>query len=83
MHSYFSVVKAAASALCVTLQPLEVQDPNELDGAFEAMTREQADALLVLSDSFTTLYRARLAELAATHRLPDLYGHAQYIEPGA
>src|SRR5262245_19397983 len=82
MHSYFSVVKTAASALRVTLQSLEVQDPNELDRAFETMTREHADALLVLSDSFTTFYRARLAELAAKHRLPALYGHAQYIEAG-
>ena len=82
MHSYFSVVKTAASALRVTLQSVEVQDPNELDRAFETMTREHADALLVLSDSFTTFYRARLAELAAKHRLPALYGHAQYIEAG-
>jgi putative ABC transport system substrate-binding protein len=82
MHSYFSVVKTAASALRVSLQSLEVQDPNELDRAFEAMTREHADALLVLSDSFTTFYRSRLAELAAKHRLPAIYGHAQYIEAG-
>jgi putative ABC transport system substrate-binding protein len=59
MHSYFSVVKTVASALRVTLQSLEIQDPNELDRAFETMTREHADALLVLSDSFTTFYRAR------------------------
>ena len=46
------------------------------------MAREHADGLLVLSDSFTTLYRARLAELAAKNRLPAIYGHAQYIEAG-
>jgi hypothetical protein len=51
-----------------------------LGRAFDAMTRERTDALLVLSDSFTTFYRARLAELAA--KLPAIYGHAQYIEAG-
>ena len=76
MRSYFSVLKTAASALRVSIQSLEVQDPNEIERAFDAMTRERADALLVLSDSFTTFYRARLAELAA------IYGHAQYIEAG-
>jgi putative tryptophan/tyrosine transport system substrate-binding protein len=82
MRSYFSVLKTAASALRVSIQSLEVQDPNEIERAFDAMTRERADALLVLSDSFTTFYRARLAELAAKHRLPAIYGHAQYIEAG-
>jgi len=82
MRSYWSVMKSAASALRVDLQSLEVQDPNELEPAFDAMAREHADGLLVLSDSFTTLYRARLAELAAKNRLPAIYGHAQYIEAG-
>jgi putative tryptophan/tyrosine transport system substrate-binding protein len=82
MHSYFNVLKTAAPALRVELQSLEVQEPNELERAFDAMTRERADGLLVLSDSFTTFHRARLAELAAGHRLPALYGHRQYIEAG-
>jgi putative tryptophan/tyrosine transport system substrate-binding protein len=46
------------------------------------MTREHADGLLVLSDTFTTFYRARLAELAAKHRLPAIYGHDQYTKAG-
>ena len=82
MHSYWNVMKGAAPELHVDLQSLEVQDPNELERAFDAMTREHADGLLVLSDSFTTLYRARLTELAAKHKLPAIYGHGQYIEAG-
>jgi putative tryptophan/tyrosine transport system substrate-binding protein len=82
MRSYWSVMKSAASALRVDLQSLEVQDPNELERAFDAMAREHADGLLVLSDSFTTQYRARLVELASKNRLPAIYGHAQYIEAG-
>jgi len=82
MRSYWNVIEASAPALHIELQSLEVQDPNELDGAFDAMTRQHADGLLVLSDSFTTLYRARLTELAAKHNLPAIYGHSQYIEAG-
>ena len=82
MHSYWDVMKGAAPALHIDLQSLEVQDPNELERAFDAMRREHADGLLVLSDSFTTLYRARLTELAAKHKLPAIYGHSQYIEVG-
>jgi ABC-type uncharacterized transport system substrate-binding protein len=82
MRSYFSVLKTEAAALRVSLQSLEVQDRDEIERAFDAMTRGHADALQVLSDSFTTFYRSRLVELAAKHRLPAIYGHAQYIEAG-
>jgi putative ABC transport system substrate-binding protein len=82
MRSYWNVIKASAPALHIELQSVEVQDPNELERAFDAMTRQHADGLLVLSDSFTTLYRARLTELAAKHKLPAIYGHSQYIEAG-
>jgi hypothetical protein len=82
LHSYWSAIKTAAPMLCVNLQSLEVRDPNEFERAFDAMTREHADGLLVLSDTFTTFYRARLAELAAKHRLPTMYGHDQYTEAG-
>ena len=82
MRSYWNVMKASAPALHVELQSLEVQDPNELERAFDAMTRQHADGLLVLSDSFTTFYRAQLTELAAKHKLPAIYGHSQYIETG-
>jgi putative ABC transport system substrate-binding protein len=83
MHSYWNVMKASAPALHIELQSLEVQDPNELEGAFDAMTRQHADGLLVLSDSvIATVYRARLTELAAKHKLPAIYGHSQYIEAG-
>jgi len=81
-RSYWNVMKASAPALHIELQSLEVQDPNELEGAFDAMTRQRADGLLVLSDSFTTFYRARLTELAAKHKLPAIYGHGQFIEAG-
>jgi putative tryptophan/tyrosine transport system substrate-binding protein len=65
VRSYWNVMKASAPALHIELQSLEVQDPNELEGAFDAMTRQRADGLLVLSDSFTTFYRARRHKLSA------------------
>jgi putative ABC transport system substrate-binding protein len=82
LHSYWIAIKTASSALRVNLQSLEVQDPSEFERAFDAMTREHADGLLVLSDTFTTFYRARLAELAAKSRLPAIYGHDQYTAAG-
>jgi putative tryptophan/tyrosine transport system substrate-binding protein len=82
LHSYLDVLTTSASALHVTLQSLEVRDPKEFEAAFEAMTRERADGVIVLSDTFTTFHRARLAELAAKYKLPAMYGHDQYTEAG-
>jgi len=82
LHSYWNVLKAAAPTLRVSLQSLEVRDPSEFASAFDSMTRERADALIVLSDTFATFYRIRLAELAAKHRLPTVYGHGEYTGVG-
>jgi putative ABC transport system substrate-binding protein len=82
LRSYWSVAQAAAPALGVVLQSLEVQDASQYETAFKAIGRDRADALVVLSDSFATFHRARIAELAAEHRLPVLFGHRQYVEAG-
>src|SRR5262249_27078925 len=82
LHTYWNVTQAAAPALRVGLQSLEVQDGNQYESAFEAMRRDRADALILLSDSFSTFHRARIADLAAKHRLPALYGHSLYVEAG-
>jgi putative ABC transport system substrate-binding protein len=68
--------------LGVKLQSLNLQRPDEFESAFSAMTRERADALIVLSDAFATFHRARIADLAAKSRLPAMYGHRLYAEAG-
>jgi len=64
------------------LQPLEARAPSEIDGAFAAMTRERADALLVLADSMLIAQRERIADLAAKSRLPAVYGWRPHAEAG-
>jgi ABC-type uncharacterized transport system substrate-binding protein len=63
----------AARRLGVQLQIVEVDAADELEGAFAAMTREGAEALLMFYSPFFTTHRRRLMELAAQHRLPGLY----------
>src|SRR4029453_812786 len=66
-------VKVAARSLGLQLQFLEARSPNEFDGAFAAMAREHAGALLVLTDAMFSVHRGRLADLAARSRLPATY----------
>ena len=67
-------VKLTARSLGVQLQLLEAREPNQFDGAFAAMSKERAGALLVLPDSVFQRHRAQVAGLAAKNRLPSMYG---------
>jgi len=66
----------AARALGIRLQPLEARSPSEIDSAFAAMTTERAGAFIVLLDVMFSEHRARIADLAAKHRLPTVYRRA-------
>src|SRR4030095_16116704 len=72
----------AARASGVRLQPLEAPSPREIDRAFAAMTRERAGALIVLLDAMFADHQARIADLAARHRLPAVYGSHEFAEAG-
>src|SRR5215472_4455746 len=75
-------VNVPARSLGVQLQLLEARGPNEFDGAFAAMAKERVGALLVLSDAMLNSHRTRLADLAATSRLPAAYGVRESVEAG-
>jgi putative ABC transport system substrate-binding protein len=75
-------VNVAAQALGVQLQLLEARGPNEFDGAFAAMAKERAGALLVLSDVIFNSHGTRLADLAARSRLPTAYAVRESVEAG-
>jgi putative tryptophan/tyrosine transport system substrate-binding protein len=78
----FKETQTAAHALGLPLQPLEVRGPDEFDQAFAAMTREHADALVVLSNPLFFGHRRQLAELAVKHRLPAIFLFREYVEAG-
>lgn len=64
----------AARAMGLQPQVLGVGGPTpDLEGIFEAMKRERAEALLMLDNPVVTTHRRRIAELAAKHRLPTLF----------
>ncbi len=69
-------------SLGVQLQMLPVRSPDEFAGAFRAMTRDRAQAVLVLADPMTFVHRRRLADLAAKHRLPLMGSLREYADAG-
>ncbi len=77
-----SGISSAAKSLGVELQLLEARDGNQFGGAFEAMAKEHASALLVVADTIYINNRKRLVDLAAASRLPVAYGYKEHVEAG-
>ena len=68
----------AIRELGLTPQVLRIVGPQpDLDGAFAAMDREQADALIVLEEPNIAAHGARIAELAVARRLPTVFAREQ------
>jgi len=74
--------QAAARALGIQLQVLEVRRPNELGKAFSEMTKGRAGSLLTVSDAIFTTERVQLLKLAAKGRLPVMFSDREYVEAG-
>jgi putative ABC transport system substrate-binding protein len=77
-----SETKLAGAALQLKLQYLDVRDPQDIETAFHAATKERADALLVLSSPIATSHRTRIAQLAIKNRLPTMYQVSESVEAG-
>ena len=78
----FRVMAVAAQQVAVPLQPLEVRGPDELEQAIEAASTSGTGALILLSSPMVTRHGARLAELAAQHRLPTISPFSSFAEAG-
>ncbi len=72
----------AARSLGVQLQSLEVRGANEFEGAFAAMARDRADALLLAPDEMFWTYRGQIAALAAKTRLPGMFDIKGFVDAG-
>ena len=77
-----SHVNAAARSLGVELQLVEARNPQEIDRAFAAMTREHAGAVVVLPDAMYGNQIRQIVGLAAQRRLPAIYAVGEYADAG-
>jgi putative ABC transport system substrate-binding protein len=65
----FRETQRAALALQVQLQSLEVRESGDFEGAFQAATRERAEALIVVGARILALHGRQIADFAAKNRL--------------
>jgi putative tryptophan/tyrosine transport system substrate-binding protein len=79
----FKEYEAAARALKIQLQPLEVRGPNpDLEGRFQAAAKERVNGLITITDALLSRYPKRIADLAIRNRLPSMCERSFYVEAG-
>jgi len=74
--------KAAARSLKLRLQPVDVRGLDDLQRAFDVMTRTNPEALLIVADPLIITYQAQLVEFAAKRRLPAVHPFKESVEIG-
>jgi putative ABC transport system substrate-binding protein len=74
--------KQAAQTLAVELLPVEVRIPDEIDGAFGAMTREHVDAFFVPDDPVFGLTASTITDLAVRSKLPTIFQSRRSVSAG-
>jgi len=75
-------VEAAGPSLGLAVQSVAVRSATEYASAFTVIVRERSNGVLVLSTPFFIADAKRLAELAATHKLPTLFGPKHHVTVG-
>ena len=77
-----AATEAAAKGLEVALVPLAAGTPERLEATFRTAKAQNVDGVIVLTHGFAVLNRARMIELAQSHRLPMLYGWRDFVLEG-
>jgi putative ABC transport system substrate-binding protein len=75
-------VTAISRTLGVRTQLRNVSDPREFKGAFAAIKQARFNGIIVLPDPMFLSERKGIADLAAQHRLPAIYGIPEHAEAG-
>ena len=75
-------VEPAARSLGVTLRPIELRSPDDIDAAFATLAREPVDALLIFGQGFLFAHGARVAKLAIEQRLPAIISFQEVARYG-
>jgi putative ABC transport system substrate-binding protein len=75
-------IEQAANLMGLNLQIQRVTTNDDLSTAFDAAAHGGAQALLTTIETFFITRRARIAELAAMHRLPGMYPVRDFVDSG-
>jgi putative ABC transport system substrate-binding protein len=75
-------MEAAAKALGLKLQSLEVRSLDDFERVFARAKREGAQALITQAGGLITNQQRQVLDFAAKNRLPAMYPNSEFVEAG-
>lgn len=75
-------LQLAAKALELRLQTLDILSRKDIEIAFQAVSKEHAEAVLVLVSAVALAERNQIVELATKRQVPVMYPQNEYVEDG-
>jgi putative tryptophan/tyrosine transport system substrate-binding protein len=82
MTGMLKEIERAAQTMGMRLQLVPAASPEDIAGAFAAMTMERAEALSVFPSPMLFAEYGRIARLAADNRLPTIYAAREGVDAG-
>ena len=74
--------KAAARALGLQAELLDVRSQDDLGRAFGLAARRHVDALVIGHDAITQMHQQAIVDLVARNRLPAVYPAREFVDAG-
>jgi len=75
-------VQAAARKVNVTILPVELRTPQEIEKAFATMAQANAEALIILPDPISNDHLQQIAKLAVRNHLPSVDSMREFVAAG-
>jgi putative ABC transport system substrate-binding protein len=75
-------IEAAGTDLEIKIVPAEVRTPSDIGSAFNALAAADVEVVVVEQSNMLIITRKQIAEMAATKKLPTVYGYRENVEAG-
>jgi len=82
MGGVLKEVEAAAATLGLQLQLVPADSPDDIAGAFSAMTTERAEALIVFPSPMLFSEYGRIVSMTTNSRLPAMGAAREFVDVG-
>lgn len=76
-------IEGAAGELGLSVAPVHITDPSQLEAAVAAQSGSPASGIVVPVDSFLVTHRRALVETVTRYRVPAIYSFRYFMDVGA
>jgi putative tryptophan/tyrosine transport system substrate-binding protein len=82
MSLRYQASAAVAESIGIQVQAVGVREPDDFNEAFDIMSHDMPDGILMVTDALTNLNRKRVFEFAAAKKLPAVYEYDFLVRDG-